>query len=330
MLTVVTGASGFIGHVLVDRLLAEGRQVRVLAHESQHRFGKLDVDVVEGDVCRPETLASLFDGAQRVFHLAALISLGGDLGGRVTQTNVEGARACAKSALDAGVKRFVHFSSIHAFDLRDPEAMIDESVARAGPEHPIYDRTKAAGEAEVRKIISQGLDGVIVHPAGVIGPYDHRPSRIGEVLIQLQSKSLPALIEGGFNWVDVRDVVDGALAAEAKGGTNESYLLSGSWHSARQLGEFGEEVTGVAAPKWTVPMGVARALAPLGDLWGHAFQMEARLNSDALAALRASRHISHDKAKRDLNYNPRPIRESVHDAYRWFAKADMLQGKLPG
>jgi len=329
MTTVVTGASGFVGSVLVRELLARGRKVRAVIHSGHEEMDReLDVEVVAVDVREPETLRAVFAGAESVFHLAAVISLAGDLGGRVSATNIGGAENAARAALHAGVKRYVHCSSIHAFDLRDPARHVDEKTQRVGPTHPIYDRTKAAGEAAVRKVIAEGLDGVIIHPAGVIGPGDHRPSRIGKVLLDMAARKLPTLIPGGFNWVDVRDVCLGAIAAEEKGRVGESYLLSGHWHSARELANFGEEVTGVAPPRFDIPMWFARSISPFGDLWARLSRSEPQLTSDALAALRAAREVSHDKAKTELGYEPRSIRESVHDAYRWFARRGMMQRPL--
>ncbi len=327
MTTVVTGASGFIGSVLVHELLRRGRSVRAVVHSSRLALGP-DIEIVEADVRDAASLRAAFDGAESVFHLAGVISLVGDLGRRVTDTNVQGAEHAARAALDAGVKRYVHCSSIHAFDLTSPRSVIDEVTPRAGTRHPVYDRSKALGEARVRSVIEKGLPGVVIHPTAVLGPGDHRPSRTGRVLLDLAARKLPALLPGGFDWVDVRDVCAGALAAEERGRVGESYLLSGQWHSARELATFGAEITGVAPPRFDVPMWLARGLAPIADTWGRLSRTEPRLTSDALAALRAARTISHVKAAAELGYTARSIRQSVHDAYRWFEEAGMLRTPL--
>jgi len=328
MKAAVTGASGFIGSVLVRELLDRGCAVRAVMHQDNGSLADLDIERVTADVREPDTLPQAVQGIDTVFHLASVISLVGDRGGLVSDTNIEGARNIAKASLAAGVGRFVHFSSIHAFDLRDAKACIDEDSPRAGDAHPIYDRTKWAGEQAVREVIAQGLDGVIVHPSGVIGPGDHQPSRIGQVLLDLERGKLPALVPGGFDWVDVRDVVSGAIGAGERGRTGESYLLSGHWHSSRELAEFGAEISGAAPPRMTVPMWMVRSLAPFGDLWGHMTKTEPQLNSDSLAALRAARQISHQKAADELGHQPRAIRTSVHDAYRWFDERNMLSKPL--
>ncbi|KPK00757.1 MAG: hypothetical protein AMS20_15020 [Gemmatimonas sp. SG8_28] len=325
MTTVVTGASGFIGSVLVRELLSRGRSVRAVVHSSRRALRGLEVELVEADVRDPVSLRAAFTGAESVFHLAAVISLAGDLGGRVTDTNIRGAEHAARAALEAGVERYVHCSSIHAFDLTDGRSVIDETTPRVGATHPVYDRSKALGEARVRSAIAEGLPAVVVHPTAVLGPGDHGPSRTGRVLLDLATRRIPALLPGGFDWVDVRDVCAGALAAEQHGRVGESYLLSGEWHPARELATFAAEVTGVAPPRYDVPMWLARGLAPIADGWGRLTHTEPRLSSEALAALRAARTVSSAKAARELGYTARSIRESVHDAYRWFDAVGMLR-----
>jgi len=329
MTTVVTGASGFIGSVLVRELLSRGRSVRAVVRSNRKGLEGLDIEIVEADVRNPSSLRSAFDGAESVFHLASVITLAGDRSGQVTETNVKGAENAARAALDAGVKKFVHCSSIHVFDLKDRGVAIDEDTKRISAAHPVYDRTKAAGEAAVREVIKLGLPGVIIHPTGVMGPGDHRPSRVGQALLDLSSKKLPALISGGFNWVDVRDVCAGAISAEESGHVGGGYILSGAWHSTRELATFGEELTRMAPPRLEVPMWMARNLAPLGNFLGWLNRTEFRLNSGTVSALSGARTISCAKAKRELGYRSRSIRQSVHDTYKWFEESGMLKRPLP-
>ena len=329
VITAVTGASGFLGNVLVRELLSRGRSVRAVVNTSQQGLEGLDVEIVKADVRDIDELRPAFAGVTSVFHLAAIISLGGDLRRRVTEVNVIGAQNAARAALETGVSRYVHFSSVHAFDLSPTAEVIDEKATRAGGTHPHYDHTKTLGEMAVREVIKEGLHGVIVHPSGVIGPGDHRPSRVGQVLLDLAVRKLPILLPGGFNWVDVRDVCEGAIAAEHCGRIGESYLLTGYWHSARQIASFGTEITGVAPPRFDIPLWIARGIAPVGTLYGWLTKTEPRLNSNVLAALCAAHNISHAKAAQELGYVPRSIRESVHDSYRWFEAAGMLASPLP-
>lgn len=328
MTTVVTGASGFIGSVLVRKLLSQGRSVRAIVRSNVSGLRGLDIDIVKADIRDHDAIQTALNGAESVFHLAAEISLSGNHGGRVSETNVKGSENVARAALNTGVKHFVHCSSIHSFDLRDTNKVINESTPRVGNEHPIYDRTKAQGESVVKCLVDDGLPAVFIHPSGVIGPGDHKPSRVGKLLLDLTTWKLPVLVSGGFNWVDVRDVCDGAIAAEKFGHIGESYILSGYWHSVRELALFAEKITDMRPPRFDLPMNLVRTIVPLWDFWGWITHSEPRLNSDALSALRAAHNISHAKAQKELGYTPRTINNSIRDAYIWFKQSGMLKKQL--
>ncbi len=323
MVTVVTGASGFIGRVLVEALAAEGRSVRAVVHASPADFDAPNVEVVRADLRDPGDARRVVDGAEAVFHFASIISLSGDRDGAVEATNVGAAERLAEASLAGGIRRFVHCSTIHVFDLRG-SGPVDEATARLEGVGSAYSRTKAEGERRVRAVFARGLSGVVVHPTAVVGPGDHRPSRTGQVLLDLVHRRLPALVAGGFDWVDVRDVCAGAIAAEQRGRDGDSYILSGHWHSARELAAIAEAHTGVRAPRITVPMWLARSTAPLADVVGRVARREFRFSSEAIEALDAAREIRHDKAARELGYAPRPLAATVADTYRWFESAGAL------
>jgi dihydroflavonol-4-reductase len=314
-----------VGANLVRLMLERGRQVRVLVHRDTRALEGLDLERVRGDVRNPDDLRRAFQGARVVFHLAAVISITGDQRGRVTSTNVDGARNAASAALDAGVERFVHFSSIHAFDLDDRSGPICETTRRPPASHPAYNRSKAAGEAEVRKVIDRGLDAVIVNPAAVLGPLDFRPSHPGQLFLDLYRGKLPSLIAGGFNWVDVRDLAQTALAAEERGRTGESYLVAGHYHTALELAQWAEEITGVAMPGTEAPQWLARMGAPFMSMANKLLGIRPLYTLESLHALRMNPEVCWEKARVELGHSARPIRETVFDAYRWFAERGLVE-----
>lgn len=323
----MTGASGHIGANLVRALLARGRSVRVLVHAESRALDGLDVERVPGDVRDPEAVRRACAGVEVVQHLAAVISIDGDLGGLVPSVNVGGAGTVADAALAAGVRRMVHMCSVHAFAQDETDAVLDETCARAvGPGHPAYDRSKAAGERAVRDVVARGLDAVLLHPTGVIGPCDFGPSRMGQVLLDLARRRMLALVDGGYDFVDARDVVDAALAAAdaARGRRGESYLLAGGWSSVRGVAEAAARATGVAPPRLDAPMWVARAGAPFVAAYHRVAGGMPLFTPESLRALRCGRNISSAKARRDLGWNPRPLAETVADTYAWFRAAGML------
>jgi dihydroflavonol-4-reductase len=330
--TAVTGATGHVGANLVRALLDDGRSVRAVNRQRGASLAGLDVEFVAADVVDRAALRRAFEGVDVVYHLAAHISVVGDPHGLVRATNVDGVRNAAEAALDVGVRRFVHCSSILAFDLEQP-GVIDETSPRAVAAHlPAYDRSKARGEVELRRVIDRGLDAVVINLTGVIGPYDFTPSRMGAVFLALARRRLPALVSGGFDWVDSRDAAAGMLAAEARGRTGENYLLGGHRRSVAALASLASSATGVRAPRLVTPMWLARAAAPAGLWWARWRGTEPLFTPESLHALETDPTVSTAKARRELGYEPRPTEATVADVHAWFREAGMLPGSgmLPG
>lgn len=325
---VITGASGHIGGVLA-RALVKRRDtcpVRAIFRKRQGTATDLDVEWISGDILDRESLVTAFTGAETVFHLAALVSIDPGRAKEVHTANVLGTRNVVEAALECGVRRLIHFSSIQAYNQYPLDEILDESRDSAdGPRHDAYDRSKAAAEMEVRHGIDRGLDAVILNPTGVIGPFDGGPSHIGQFFLDLHRRRIPAQIAGGFNCVDVRDVVAAALAAETQGRCGENYLLSGGWHSVRDLSLLSQEATGVAVPRLVLPMSVARFWAPFQVILDRSRGRRPLYTPAALRAMSGgNRRISIAKAQAELGFRPCPLADSVRDTYRWFDEQGML------
>ena len=165
MRAVITGASGFLGAHLARTLKDRGVEVRAADRSRGPALDDVDVEFVEIDVLDPASLRAAFEGQDRVFHLAAIISIVGDPTGEVWRVNVHGPRNAATVALECGVGRFVHCSSVHSFDLERCGPSLDESgLPTTHPDAPAYDRSKRAGEEAVRLVVQKGLDAVVVNP----------------------------------------------------------------------------------------------------------------------------------------------------------------------
>jgi dihydroflavonol-4-reductase len=325
MTVVVTGASGHVGANLVRSLRTRGERVRALIHSDQRALEGLDVEVVHGDICDADQLPSVFRGADVVYHAAAHVSILLSEWDTLEAVNVGGVRNVVDACLRCGVRRLVHFSSIEAFSDESPEALIEETSPRAEqPGAQPYARSKVQGERIIREGIARGLDAVIVNPTAIIGPYDYRGGPLSDALLRLARGSLPFLVEGGFNWADVRDVADGAIRAAEVARPAAQYILAGHWVSLRELATQIEEITGTPAPRWTAPLGLARFGAPFITAYSHLTGRRALYTSASLRPLRGYRHVSHALATRDLGYRPRPFSETLADTMRWLEEAGYL------
>lgn len=329
MTVVVTGASGFVGGNLVRALLAQGRSVRATIFEDaeRERLDGLDVEIVEADVRDLDALRRAFDGADVVYHLAGHISLLMDDWDQVEAVNVKGTRHVVEACLDCGVRRLVHFSSFHALQQHPRDVPLEETRPLVGRDGvPPYDWSKAAGEIEVQKGIERGLDAIIIVPTAMVGPYDFIPSFFGTALLDMGRGTIPALVGGGCDWVDVRDVVDATLRAEECAPTGAKYLLSGEWASVKDIAEMVEAITGVRRPRLVVPMWLAWWVAPLSTALMRLLGRQPRVTRVALNVLNGSREVRYDRAARELDYRPRPLRGTLADTIRWYAENGRLDG----
>ena len=328
MRVAVTGATGHLGSNLVRALVRRGDQVRVMIRDHVVSLDGLDVERVPGDVRDEASLRRAFADVEVVYHLAAVISISGDPKGHVRAVNIEGTRRVAETALASGVRRMIHCSSVHAFDLYQRGAVdaIDEAWGRVPDQEPhfAYDRSKAAGERALREVMAKGLDAVILHPSGVVGPYDFGPSRMGRVLLGLYHRKLPSLLDGGFDFVDVRDVTQGLIAAADQGKSGENYLVTGHFLRVPELARLAEQITGVRPPRINAPMWLARVGVPFVEAVGRVTGREPLYTRESLAVLASHGRFTWKKAERDLGYSPRPTIDTLRDTYAWFEAAGML------
>ena len=334
---LVTGASGLVGANLVRTLVEKGRTVRALVHTDHRALLGLEVEAVTADVRDQEALERAMHGVEVVYHLASMISLVMDSWPEVSAINAQGTRNIVAACLKKGVRRLVHFSSIDALrqepldqPIRENQPLIDDGVsADALGQFPPYDLSKAQGEREVLAGIGAGLEAVIIRPTAMFGPFDFKPSYLGQALIQLSLGRIPALVKGGFNWVDVRDVVTGAIQAEEMASSGACYLLGGHWHTIRQVADLVASFSGQPAPLFAVPMWLADAFSPVMLRLARFNGKQPIYTRVTLTALRGNRQVSSALAESELGYTARPLVETVHDTLAWFQENGYLADKLP-
>ncbi|MFZ5879807.1 MAG: SDR family oxidoreductase [Chloroflexota bacterium] len=319
---LITGATGHIGNVLARELLARGEKVRALIPpaESREPLKGLDVEMVEGDVLDLDAVFESLRGVKGIFHLAGVISIMPGPNALVRRVNVDGTRNILRAAKASRIGRLVYTSSIHAIR-RTETGVIDERVPYdADNPYGEYDRSKAEATLEVLDAARDGLDAVVACPTGVIGPYDFRGSMMGSVIRTAAERKPTLYVDGAYDFVDVRDVAHGLIAAAEHGQRGESYILSGQRISVRYLLETVREITGRPFFQMKIPFHLAEFAARFTPWYYHATHSTPRFTPYSLEVLQSNSHISHAKAARELGYRPRTLYESIADAVQWFLK----------
>jgi dihydroflavonol-4-reductase len=335
---VITGATGFVGNALVRALssresstgdgngLPAGPLRAVVRRASNRRsLAGLDVEFVEADMGDAALLAAAFQGADAVFHVAGLVSIGGDRLRRLRAINVEGTGRVLEACRSAGIGRLVYVSSVHAF-VEPPMGTCTDERAAIDPRrsHGPYGVTKAEATQLVFAAAQAGLDAVVVFPTGIIGPYDYRPSHTGQAVINAVRGRLPAYVDGAYNFVDVRDVAEGAIAAFQRGRSGEGYLLAGHVVTVRELLQMTGELAGVDPPRFRVNLRLAQALSFLTPVYYRIMRQKPLFTRYSLSVLSSNCLISNRKAAQELGFSPRPFRETLQDTVRWFREQGML------
>jgi dihydroflavonol-4-reductase len=309
-----------LGINVVRALVAAGETVRGVDVRCGAALAGLDAEFVEADILDAAALKDALAGTDFVLHLAAKISIAGDPDGSVHRVNVDGVRTVAEAALAAGVRRLVHCSSLHAYDVGGIDGPVRESGRKATEARlPAYDRSKAAGEDELRRVIERGLDAVILNPSGMFGPVDPEPSRLGRVLLAMFKGRMPVTVTGAFDWVDVRDVATALIAAAVRGRTGENYLVGGHRASVMELGRLAAEVSGRRPPRLVAPLRPVQLAARAAVRFaGPRRAGRLLLTPESLHALGTDPVVDCSKAVAEIGYRPRPLAETVADLHASF------------
>ncbi len=316
----VTGATGHIGCVLVAELVRQGHDVTALIRKTSDisLIDGLGISYAYGDINDEALIEECVSGVDIVFHLAAIIDIASGGYKKMYQTNVVGTKTVAETCLK-NKKRLLYMSSVHAIpELKDNRCMTE--ISSFSPDHIYgnYGKTKAEATECVYSLIDKGLDCVIVHPSGVIGPFDRKPSNLGQFVISCAKGKLPAYIDGMYNFVDVRDVAETTIKAAMSNVSGECFLLTGHNVAVKDLIDMVAEASGKKGPAIKMPYWFALSVSPFFELAAKITKKPPLFTVYSIKTLRSNCNFSSEKASRFFGFAPRPISQTIKDAYEWF------------
>jgi nucleoside-diphosphate-sugar epimerase len=307
----VTGGTGFIGERLVRKLRERGDDVVALvrSREKGKTLEGMGATLVEGDLSSSDAIRQGLDGADAVFHVAAIYKVGIPKKDHeaMYDANVRGTERVLDAAFQAGVGKIVYVSTINAFGNTHGD-VVDETYERPGNDYvSYYDETKYLSHQVAKERIAKGAPIVIVQPGGVYGPGDH--SEVGNAIDQTRTGKLKAVPFAGLglNLVYVDDVADGLLLAYDKGKVGESYVLGGEITTMRGLVEKAAELSDRKPPKRDMPTGVIKLAAPIGPVVGKIMGFPPNFRELISASDGVTYWAKDDKARRELGYSPRDL-----------------------
>ncbi|WP_254764786.1 NAD-dependent epimerase/dehydratase family protein [Natrinema marinum] len=310
----VTGATGFLGSRLCDRLLADGWEVRGLSRPTSDRSGLEGVDWHVGDLFDDETLPDLVDGADAVFHLAG-IGLWNAGPETVREVNRDGTERVLEACREADAGRVVFTSTSGTRRPQGDSDFADETDVA----EPIgaYQASKAEAEELVDRYAEGDGDAVTVHPTSIFGPGDEEFT--AQLLAMGVEPTMPAHLPGGLSIVGISDVVDGLLAAYERGRTGEHYILGGenlTYNCA--VSRISNAVDGSPA-RIRVPATAIRAAGPVAEVVDAVADRRLFPFDRQMADLATQRlFYTSRKANEELGYEYQPLEAHLPETMDWY------------
>lgn len=318
---LITGANGHLGGTLVRMLQGTDCCVRGLVLPGEQVEDTGNITYFFGDVTKPETLEPLFDtppgAVVIVIHTAGIVDISEKVTPLLYQVNVVGTKNIIAMCQRHGVKRLVHVSSVHAIPEGDKMGVLTE-VQRFSPDTVVggYAKTKAEATQAVLDAATKGLNAVVVHPSGILGPYDESSNHVVQMVKEYMRGKLPACVRGGYDFVDVRDVAVGCLLAAEHGKAGSCYILSNRHYEIKDiLAMVRKTVGGRRLP--VLPLWMAKMAAPLLGWWARLKKQRPLYTRYSLYTLGSNDRFSHDKATAELCYQPRDLLLTVGDTVNW-------------
>lgn len=323
---IVTGAAGHLGSYVIKELLARGDEVRAFVLPQEKIPAHVDLNRhlltrYAGDVRYPQTLDQLFvteeDAEFTVIHCAGIITISMGKDQRVYDVNVGGTANVIAACQKHHARRLVHVSSVHAIPLL-PRGQVMREVSFFSPAKVMgyYAKTKAIATQKVLDAARDGLDALVVHPSGIIGPNAQPSGNIAQMMTAFLKGQFQATIKGGYDFVDVRDVAAGIVSAADKGRKGECYILSNRVIEIVELLSELADCSGRRKVRFCLPMWVAKSVAPLAELYAKIFRKAPFLTLYSLHTISNNSLYSNSKAENELAFKPRSLKETMTDVVK--------------
>ena len=325
---IITGANGFLGNNIIRKLQQDNdSEIRafVLNGESIKALDDLRCKIYYGDVTKKETLSPIFENVDGkevfVIHCAAVVYIKSKYNPMVYNVNVNGVKNIVDKVLEINAK-LIYVSSVHVIPEKPNNGLITEITNfNADKVEGLYAKTKTeAAKYVLDAVKNKNLNACILHPAGIIGPNDFSNTHLTQLIKEIANGKLLACVKGGYNFVDVRDVADSVINACEKDNKGECYILSNKYITIKELADLVCETLGRKKIKIVLPIGIAKLIAPFFELYYNIKKQTPLFTKYSLYTLSANSNFCNEKAKKELDFKNRDIKDTIKDTVKWNEK----------
>ena len=326
-IALITGGSGHVGANLVRELSSRGYEVRCIDFDNDHRaFEGFNVELVKGNITDISTLDNAFKDVEVVFHTAAVISLDRKDKDLIRSVNVGGTENVCEMSLRHGVKKLIHFSSVEAF-VREPleDPLYENRSLVTDPNAVPYYLSKADAQRIVLEYCDKGLNASIIHPSGIFGPNDFKPSLFGQEFINIANGKRPYSINVGYDYVDVRDLCKTSVDCIDKGEIKQNYIVGGNYMDFVYMSEVMSEILNKKLIRSTLPFGFIYMSLPGSYISSLIKKTPRAITMDSIHTIKVqNKNIPSSLSREKLNHNPRPVEETIQDTIEFFQKRGLI------
>lgn len=322
-----------MGNNIVRKLVEDkDNEVRalVLPNDKINALDGLNCKIYEGDVTKKNSLHDVFEVEEKdvelyVIHCAAIVYIKSKYNPNMYEVNVNGTKNIIEKVLEKNAK-LVYVSSVHAITEKPNHEVITE-IKDFDPNkvEGQYAKTKAEMAKYVLEMVkNKNLNACIVHPSGIIGPNDFGNSHLTQLIMDFANGRLKACVRGGYDFVDVRDVADGIINACYIGKKGECYILSNRYIKIKELLDTISEVRNTKMIKSVIPMWLAKITAPLSEIYYSILKKPPLYTKYSLYTLESNSNFSNEKARKELGYKNRDLKETIKDTVKWLKEAEKI------
>lgn len=321
-LFLITGAAGHLGGTIVRKLVEGHEAIRALVLPGEANIPNGVSEIFYGNINDPNSIEPAFVHDENisliVIHCAGIVSIASKYDQMVYDVNVTGTKNVVDLCEKHNAAKLVHVSSVHAIPEK-PNGEIIREITHFNPDDVVglYAKTKSEATAYVLEAAGRELNVSVVHPSGISGPFDFGRGHLTTLVIDFYKRRLTAGIQGGYDFVDVRDVADGIISACEKGRRGECYILSNKYFSVKDILHMLHEITGIKKITTFLPLWFVQLTAPLAELYYMILKQTPLYTAYSIYTLNSNAQFSHDKATDELGYSPREMRQTLTDTIEW-------------
>lgn len=329
---LLTGAAGFLGGNICRKLIEQGEKVKafVLTGDPAAEHIPIGAEIVYGDLTDKASLEKLFDATSDMdvifIHCASIVAISPEPKQIIYDVNVNGTKHVVDLCIEHQVKKLVYVSSNGAIEeLPDNQPMYEPTEFNPASRVGYYAETKTMATEYVLKVSAErGLDASVVYPSGIFGPNDYAFGPVAQVIMKYCKGEMPVGIKGSFNTVDVRDLADTVISCVEKGRKGEGYILGNEMFSMRHLFELIDQATGIKRSMTYLTGDEMKGLS-IKQAGGQMDESSMKTLEFSIWNMERNNNFCSDKAKKELDYNLRPIHETIIDSVKWLQSVGLIQ-----